>query len=117
MSLPTPLILAILLAAVPAIAATSTLGPVSATPSSITVNTPTTVTVTIPIPAPTLISNGVNLLRLGATGMPTILGVMHDDGKNGDAVAGDHIYTLQVNFNEPSAGTVSFRFQRYSKGF
>jgi len=45
----------------------------------------------------------VNLLRIGATGtQPTVLGVMHDDGKNGDAAAGDGVYTLQIPFNEPA---------------
>lgn len=83
-----------------------TVGTPNATPSLITVNTPTTVTVTVQInPAP--LAGGVNLLRLGATGtQPTILGVMHDDGKNGDAVAGDCIFTLQVPFNEAAAGQI-----------
>ena len=73
--------------------ATPNVGTPSATPPTIVVNMPTTVTVTVLItPSPLL--NGVNLLRLGATGtQPTILGVMHDDGKNGDTVAGDGIYT------------------------
>ena len=78
---------------------TLTVGTPNATPSLITVNTSTTVTVTVqinPVPLP----GGVNLLRLGTTGtQPTILGVMHDDGKNGDAVANDGMYTLQVVLN------------------
>jgi hypothetical protein len=42
---------------------------------------------------PALIAKGLNLLRVdGAT--PTVVGVMHDDGLNGDAVANDGIYTL-----------------------
>lgn len=42
----------------------------------------------------TPIASGINLLRVdGAT--PVILGAMHDDGLNGDAVAGDGIYTWQ----------------------
>ena len=90
-----------------ATATTPTVGAPTATPATIVANTPTTVTVAVAI-APTPLSNGVNLLRVGATGtQPTILGVMHDDGKNGDAVAGDGIYTLQVHFNETAPGEIS----------
>jgi hypothetical protein len=42
---------------------------------------------------PTLISGGLNLLRVD-TSPPSVVGVMHDDGLKGDAVAGDGIYTL-----------------------
>lgn len=98
-------------------AATPTVGTPSATPSTILVNTPTTVTVTVQITDPTLIAGGVNLLRLGATGtQPTILGVMHDDGKNGDPVAGDQIYTLQVPFNEPTPTTIQLQISAAFKG-
>jgi hypothetical protein len=81
---------------------TPIMGTLSMLPSVIPTNLPTQVLFTIAIPDPTLIPNSINLLRLGATGtQPTIIGVMHDDGKNGDAVAGDGIYSLQVTFNEP----------------
>jgi len=90
-------------------AVTPNVGTPSTTPSLIVVNTPTTVTVTVSI-APTPLANGVNLLRLGATGtQPTILGVMHDDGKNGDVLAGDSIYSLQVAFDEPMAGQIQLQ--------
>jgi len=93
-----------------------TVGTPSATPATIVVNTPTVVTVTVAI-TPTPISNGVNLLRLGATGtQPTILGVMYDDGKNGDAVAGDGVYTLQVPFNEPTAGQIQVQVSAAFQG-
>ena len=74
----------------------------TAAPAAFTQNTPTTVTVTVPI-TPTPVSNSVYLLRVTASG-PTLLGIMHDDGLNGDAVAGDGIYTLQVAFNETNTG-------------
>jgi hypothetical protein len=85
-------------------------------PAIITVNAPTTVTVCVQInPAP--LPGGVNLLRLGASGtQPTILGVLHDDGLNGDSVAGDNIYTLQVNFNEPTAGQIQLQVSAAFKG-
>lgn len=79
-------------------------------PSMLTVNTSAVVAVTILITDPSLIPGSVNLLRIGATGtQPTILGVMHDDGLNGDAVAGDHIYTLQRTFDEPAASYVQLQ--------
>lgn len=83
-----------------------TIGTPTAIPTMLIVNTATTVTVAVSI-TPTPITASVNLLRLGATGaQSTILGVMHDDGKNGDVVAGDGVYTLQLPFNEPSAGEI-----------
>ena len=42
---------------------------------------------------PALIASGLNLLRVDGAS-PAIVGVMHDDGLNGDAVANDGIYTL-----------------------
>jgi len=102
-----------------AAAATSTtplVGTPTSTPTMIVVKTPTTVTVTVAI-TPLPILNGVNLLRVGATGtQSTILGVMHDDGKNGDAVAGDGIYTLQVPFNEQSAGQIQLQVSAAFQG-
>ena len=56
---------------------------VTVAPSSISVNTPTTLTFTAVITDPTVVSGDVNLLRLRA-GMPQIVGVLHDDGVDGD---------------------------------
>jgi hypothetical protein len=81
---------------------TVSLGTLAAFPTVLTANTPSIVTFTLPVPDTSLIPNSINLLRFGAAGtQPTVLGVMADDGKNGDAVAGDGIYTLQVTFNAP----------------
>jgi hypothetical protein len=44
--------------------------------------------------SPALLSGGLNLLRVDGAA-PAVLGVMHDDGLNGDAVANDGIYTFQ----------------------
>lgn len=88
-------------------AAAPVMGTPFALPTAIAVQTTSTVTVTIPIPGPSVVGNGVNLLRLGSAGtQPTVMGVMHDDGLNGDAVAGDHIYTLQVSFDQSSTGEI-----------
>lgn len=80
----------------------------TATPAIITVGTPTTVTVTVQITGATPLPGGVNLLRVGPTGtQPTILGVMHDDGLNGDTMANDKIYTIVIALNQPSAGPIN----------
>ena len=42
---------------------------------------------------PALIAGGLNLLRVDGAA-PVIVGAMHDDGQNGDAVANDGSYTL-----------------------
>jgi hypothetical protein len=66
------------------------------------VNTPTQVVITSLITDPTLIPGSVDLVRLDSNG--TVVGVagqMHDDGANGDAVAGDHVYSIRVTLNEP----------------
>jgi hypothetical protein len=73
-------------------------------------------TVTASITPPP-ISNSVNLLRIGATGtQPIFLGVMHDDGQNGDPVSGDGIYTLQVPFDESTAGQVQLQVSAAFQG-
>jgi len=81
------------------------------------VNTPTIVTFTVSITDPTLIPNSVSLLRLRAPGAQSIiLGQMHDDGKNGDAVASDRTYTLQVSLNEPATGQIQLQVSAAFRG-
>jgi len=78
-------------------------------PQFIPANQASTVTFTSTITDPTLIRESVNLLRIDATGKATIVGNMHDDGKNGDVKANDNIFTLQTNLNEATAGGVMFQ--------
>jgi hypothetical protein len=92
-------------------------GTPNALPTVITVNKNSVVTVAISIPGSLVIRNGVNLLRLGATGtQPVTLGVMHDDGQSGDAVAGDGIYTLQVTFTEPATRQIQLEVSAAFQG-
>src|ERR1035441_1809462 len=56
--------------------------------------------------SPALIAGGLNLLRVDGAA-PTIVGVMHDDGLNGDAVANDGIYTLL--FSVPSVAQMQLQ--------
>src|SRR5579872_5280667 len=98
------------------LSATPTVGTTAASPTVILVNQPTTVIVTSLITDPSLIATSVNLLRLNPTGSPTILGQLHDDGLNGDAVAGDQVYTLQVAFNQSSGGQIRLQVSAAFKG-
>ena len=94
-----------------------TVGTASADPTYVVVSTPTVITVTVSIPGSALIPNSVNLLRLGAPGsQPIVLGLLHDDGMNGDAVAGDHVFTIQVPFTEPSVGQITLQISAAFKG-
>ena len=52
---------------------------------------------------PQVIAAGVYLLRYDAANRVIAnLGVMHDDGLNGDALAGDQVYSLRFTLNEPA---------------
>jgi len=93
--------------------AAPSIGTVQLTPTSIASGVATTVRVTAVIDDPGVIPATVNLQRLNDAGAPVaVLGTLHDDGANGDAVAGDHLYTLDAVFTE----TVAVRL-RVSAGF
>jgi len=110
------LVAAFMLRGTPAIAAPS-MGTMYAFPTALAINKATVITLTIPIPDPALIPNSVNLLKLGPSdAQPTILGILHDDGKSGDAVAGDGIYTIQVPFDETSTGNFQLEVSAAFRG-
>ena len=80
---------------------------VAASPSSIPAGAATSVTVTAIVTDSSLIPGSINLQRRDSGGtLIAILGTLHDDGLNGDLVAGDKTFTLQVSFNEAAPGTV-----------
>jgi len=64
---------------------------------------------------PVLIPGGVNLLRVDGAA-PAILGAMHDDGLNGDAVAGDGIYTLVFSATTASVGPMQIQVSAAFRG-
>jgi hypothetical protein len=87
------------------------------TPSIMTAGTSKVVTMTVLISDPTLIAGSVNLINLGPSGtQSTILGQLHDDGKNGDALAGDNIYTIQYPFLQSSAGQLELEVSAAFRG-
>jgi PKD repeat protein/flagellar hook assembly protein FlgD len=86
------------------------------TPAAVLANTPTVVTFQATIPADAnLLPTSPNLLRLNG-GTAVNLGRMYDDGTNGDAVAGDGVYTRQATLNEAVPTTLSFRVSVAYKG-
>lgn len=94
-----------------------TIGVITATPDVVPAATPMTVNISIPITDATLVAGSVNLLRVGPAGtQPTILGQFYDDGTHGDSTAGDHLYTAQVAFNEPTVGQVQLQASAAFKG-
>lgn len=81
----------------------------NASPNTLFVNTATTVKFIANVqPDPKLIKSGVRLLR-EANGVFGVVGTMHDDGLNGDAVANDNQFTLMVNVQGNSLGDLNFR--------
>jgi hypothetical protein len=94
-----------------------TIGATSATPTSAAVGTATTVTVTSLITDTSLIPSTVVLQSLDSNGrVIAILGNLHDDGLDGDAVAGDNIYTLQTTVYQTTPGNVTLRVSAGFKG-
>jgi RHS repeat-associated protein len=90
----------LLLAAFSAWAAPS-IGGVQITPNAIAAGVPTTVRVTATITDPTAIPASVNLQRVSDAGaVVAVVGPLRDDGLNGDAIAGDQVYTLDAVFTE-----------------
>jgi hypothetical protein len=84
------------------------IGTVTVTPNTITVNTPTTITVTAAISDPLLLPQSVTLVRINGASS-TVIGYLHDDGLAGDAVAGDHTFTVTVSLNEPQPASVGLQ--------
>lgn len=82
----------------------------TATPGVVVVNTPTQVTFAVDLSTtPSAIATGVNLLRLSSTGVQTIVATMKDDGKAGDARAGDKIFTAVLNMTEAQPSAFAFQ--------
>jgi hypothetical protein len=121
--MPTPfntVVFLTVLAALPTFGAPTIAIP-SVNPSSLTVGLSTQVTASCQISTvatdPALLPGGVDLVRLTATGAAvSTLGVMHDDGLNGDVQAGDGIFTLQFTTNETAAGQFELQCTAAFKG-
>jgi len=94
-----------------------TIGTTGMTPNSTPAGVAVTITVTSLITDPSLIPASVNLQRLDSSGrVVSVIGILHDDGQNGDAVAGDNVYTITTTVFENTPGTVNFRVSAGFKG-
>src|SRR5688572_31649422 len=91
--------------AVAALGADPVIGTVTVKPTFAPANIPTQVTLTALITDASLLNGGANAQRLNAAGNATaVLGILHDDGLNGDVLANDRVYTLVFTLNEPNPG-------------
>jgi hypothetical protein len=84
-------------------------------PATITAGSSTPVLVTAVIADPKLIAGSVFLLRVNETGTIPI-GTLHDDGVNGDEVAGDRIFSIRVTFADPVGTRVQLRITAAFRG-
>lgn len=57
---------------------------------------------------PSVITSSIFVQRVDSTGRRTVVGRLNDRGEDGDAVAGDRVYSLRVNVFETAAGPVQF---------
>lgn len=87
-----------------------TLGAPSISPATIPADSPAVVTFSVSITDPTYLAGSANVQRLNATGaVASIMGTLRDDGLQGDAVAGDKIFTLRTTLQEAAGGTLKFQ--------
>jgi len=86
------------------------LGPVYLAPAIVVAGTPRTVTASITLQDPALIDVAINLIRIDSSGKPlNIIGALHDDGKDGDLTARDHVYSVTFSINEPASEKAYFK--------
>lgn len=99
-------------------ATTPDIADIQATPSALMVNKSEVVLVTATINATSLIPGSVNLWQLDDNNKPVAkLSVLHDDGVNGDQVAGDHVYSGQITFSETKTGYIRMIVTAAFRGF
>lgn len=96
--------------------ANASIGVPSANPYVIPTGQATSVTISAHIPDVTLIPTSVNLLRVAENGTSSVMGSLNDQGINGDATAGDKIFTTAITFNEAVGTTVRLRISAALKG-
>ncbi|MFL6211724.1 MAG: hypothetical protein ACJ74W_22950 [Pyrinomonadaceae bacterium] len=93
------------------------IGNTAVTPDATQAGVPVRATVTASITDPALIPESVNLQRLDASGrVVAILGTLHDDGLNFDAMAGDQIYSLSTTIFENTPNAVRLRISAAFRG-
>ena len=95
----------------------ATIGTTVIAPTNAGVGVATSVLVTSLITDPSLIAGSVNLQQLDGNGkVIAVLGALHDDGLNGDAVAGDGIYSLLSTVYQTAPTQLTYRVSAAFKG-
>jgi len=98
-------------------AAAGPLGTPSIVPDSILAATSTPVTFSVTILDPHYTAGSANVQRLNAAGgIVSVLGLLRDDGLQGDVVAGDKVYTLRATLQEALPGSLKFQVSAGFKG-
>ncbi|MDE3197388.1 MAG: hypothetical protein KGN84_13650, partial [Acidobacteriota bacterium] len=94
-----------------------TVGTTIVAPTTIPAGAATTVIVTSSIADPTVIPGSVTLQSLDSNGkVLSVIGLLHDDGTNGDVIAGDGTYTLQTTVLQSTATTLYYRVSAAFQG-
>ena len=103
-------------ASMPAVAAT-VIDAAAVSPVSAPVGVATQVVVTATITEPTVLPDGVNLQRLDSAGrVIAILGLLKDDGLNGDVTAGDRVFSFRMTVFETAPGPMTVRVSAAFQG-
>jgi hypothetical protein len=90
----------------------STAASVSMVPAGV----PTVVTVTALVTDTKVIPSSLQLQRANATGSPTVVGTLRDDGLLGDAVDGDRVFSLTFTISETVPKVLAFRISAAFSG-
>jgi hypothetical protein len=95
----------------------ATVGLTTVAPSTASVGVATNLLVTSIITDPSLVAGSVNLQQLDANGQViAVLGTLHDDGLNGDAIANDGAYSFQTTLYETAPAQIKYRVSASFKG-
>jgi hypothetical protein len=90
---------------------------VAASPSVISVDATTEVTVTAQISDESVIPASINLFQIDASGRTlAFLGILRDDGTNGDSTPGDQTFALRLPFSVSTPGDIRLRISAAFRG-
>ena len=98
-------------------AAAQGVGPTAVNPATVPVGVGTPVLVTATIGDPAVIASSVQLQRYDSQGrVVAVLGALNDAGRDGDAAAGDSIFSIRLIVYELAPGPISLRVSAAFQG-
>lgn len=89
---------------------------VSLTPTILTQGSSQPFVVSARIDDPNIVTSSVFLLRILPSGQSQSIGVLNDDGSNGDLVSKDHIFTATLSLANEMAGQIRLRISAAFRG-